>query len=140
MKIVLYIVPLKQGLKRGGGLCLPPPQNSFIHSSIKTRIETRHPNLGWIYELCFIHSSIKTRIETERNQYCTKYASGFIHSSIKTRIETLLMSSITVIKISVLYIVPLKQGLKLDSENVRIAVRIGFIHSSIKTRIETSQS
>ena len=36
----LYIVPLKQGLKHNRGVCYRFPIPVFIHSSIKTRIET----------------------------------------------------------------------------------------------------
>ncbi len=36
----LYIVPLKQGLKQANFYFLQPLPNVFIHSSIKTRIET----------------------------------------------------------------------------------------------------
>ncbi len=64
----------------------------------------------------------------------------FIHSSIKTRIETLQFLSVLYSGTSFLYIVPLKQGLKLNFRHMSILGRDVFIHSSIKTRIETAGS
>ena len=61
----------------------------------------------------------------------------FIHSSIKTRIETKGLVIHSDIKIRVLYIVPLKQGLKLFLAIQYQQAWLCFIHSSIKTRIET---
>ena len=61
----LYIVPLKQGLKLSGSGSVEVVGIVFIHSSIKTRIETPEENLLHCSSLSvFIHSSIKTRIET----------------------------------------------------------------------------
>ena len=40
----LYIVPLKQGLKQRLGRSLEKFRTVFIHSSIKTRIETLYSN------------------------------------------------------------------------------------------------
>ena len=62
----------------------------FIHSSIKTRIETYWKRYKQELNNCvFIHSSIKTRIETNYTLTISGILSKvFIHSSIKTRIET----------------------------------------------------
>ena len=62
---------------------------------------------------------------------------GFIHSSIKTRIETFGMCRDFSLYGLVLYIVPLKQGLKPPNRQGFLSFRDRFIHSSIKTRIET---
>jgi len=73
-------------------------------------------------ELCpirvFIHSSIKTRIETGCSALLLSSALHvFIHSSIKTRIETIGTPNHIRNTVSFLYIVPLKQGLKLENES-----------------------
>jgi len=69
-----------------------------------------------LYNIVFIHSSIKTRIETEDHKNSSKSEGLF------------------------LYIVPLKQGLKLQELQYANVERFRvFIHSSIKTRIETSR-
>ena len=114
--LFLYIVPLKQGLKLFGKLFHFHAVPVFIHSSIKTRIET-FPILSVLVcePVVFIHSSIKTRIETGANKMANIRVKEF------------------------LYIVPLKQGLKLHSFQINSWFCCVFIHSSIKTRIETSR-
>ena len=89
----------------------------------------------------FIHSSIKTRIETLMPIVpLSRQQAVFIHSSIKTRIETCKKRSFFQLKAKFLYIVPLKQGLKLPAGDPRPHPPAVFIHSSIKTRIETFQT
>jgi len=67
--LFLYIVPLKQGLKLTSVRFFPVSEEVFIHSSIKTRIETLSDfNCFFCSHLVFIHSSIKTRIETRIRQ------------------------------------------------------------------------
>ncbi len=90
------------------------------------------------YMYVFIHSSIKTRIETELEPECKKGENMvFIHSSIKTRIETFCNGREKRFRTEFLYIVPLKQGLKLPKRSTKSPYFRVFIHSSIKTRIET---
>ncbi len=86
---VLYIDPLKQGLKLSFRSSSDSHSASFIHRSIKTRIETFYIGMRYITKIRFIHRSIKTRIETYR-----------LSDGAGSRKE-------------VLYIDPLKQGLKL---------------------------
>jgi len=62
----------------------------------------------------------------------------FILLSIKTRIETELSDLTNPINIKFLSYYPLKQGLKLDTENYSASRYAIFILLSIKTRIETN--
>ena len=100
----------------------------FIHSSIKTRIETLFQKGGLnVYQRVFIHSSIKTRIETYTHACTHAHARMvFIHSSIKTRIETFVSIIATVAMIMFLYIVPLKQGLKRSAIKASQLMEGGF--------------
>ena len=114
-RLFLYIVPLKQGLKHSlTDVTSTIGEPVFIHSSIKTRIETNEKDIdSYLLAKVFIHSSIKTRIETASVCVPAHTANEF------------------------LYIVPLKQGLKRRFPAFQARPRDVFIHSSIKTRIET---
>ena len=85
----LYIVPLKQGLK-------------LIIATV-AMIETK----------VFIHSSIKTRIETILSTWALFLSSLFLYIvPLKQGLKRMAVLSSRVYKVF-LYIVPLKQGLKL---------------------------
>ncbi len=61
----LSMNPLKQGLKHGKVYLTDRKYSAFIHESIKTRVETKEPNMEiTIGNVAFIHESIKTRVET----------------------------------------------------------------------------
>ena len=86
----LYIVPLKQGLKPSYRKCIYIKSNVFIHSSIKTRIETRRGRqlvrlLSWFLYIVPLKQGLKLNLREKQGNI----ALVFIHSSIKTRIETI---------------------------------------------------
>ncbi len=110
----LYIVPLKQGLKQ---------LESIFYQ---------------FQELVFIHSSIKTRIETmEKNRDNPNFKLFLYIVPLKQGLKLKFQNYILITDIPFLYIVPLKQGLKPKQTKRLRERRKVFIHSSIKTRIET---
>ena len=86
----LYIVPLKQGLKPSQLIFPVPTTFVFIHSSIKTRIETIATILDVVQILGFLYIvPLKQGLKPRKIPFFTLFLPiVFIHSSIKTRIET----------------------------------------------------
>ena len=90
--------------------------NVFIHSSIKTRIETNCHRIAIAYIRVFIHSSIKTRIETRYGIYNFRNNSQFLYIvPLKQGLKLTYLADQQFSRLWFLYIVPLKQGLKLQS-------------------------
>ena len=89
----LYIVPLKQGLKQ-------------IISTI----------INYFPVIVFIHSSIKTRIETNMAKLKALNTSSFLYIvPLKQGLKQMNKQELNEYKKKFLYIVPLKQGLKPNS-------------------------
>jgi len=85
----LYIVPLKQGLKLLTALCAFTTIFVFIHSSIKTRIETITFYGGIASQNMFLYIvPLKQGLKLAISMSSRPIRVVFIHSSIKTRIET----------------------------------------------------
>jgi len=63
--------------------------------------------------------------------------SGSLHTSNKTRIETIVDSESPSNSEIVLYIHPIKQGLKLVQHGTEVLDNYRSLHTSNKTRIET---
>ena len=89
MIMFLYIVPLKQGLKLISSISFVSNIIVFIHSSIKTRIETIIPKL-FIFGLNWFLYIVPLKQGLKLISVCPTYRPKFLF----------------------LYIVPLKQGLK----------------------------
>ena len=111
----LYIVPLKQGLKQKLDKVIRENVPVFIHSSIKTRIETPIQNNYKDKNDMFLYIvPLKQGLKHAFLDSGSNPDTVFIHSSIKTRIETSYLSPLGRFNPTFLYIVPLKQGLKLE--------------------------
>ena len=85
----------------------------FIHSSIKTRIETSSSSFFFNTSALFLYIvPLKQGLKRFGLVVLGLDTTVFIHSSIKTRIETPRHGLISYHPPGFLYIVPLKQGLK----------------------------
>jgi len=112
LKSVLYIHPIKQGLKLGKWQCNQNFPYRSLHTSNKTRIETRFHSSESKWKRSSLHTSNKTRIETHRKKLKILIRCCSLHTSNKTRIETEMRIKNPLKGGLVLYIHPIKQGLK----------------------------
>jgi len=135
---VLYIHPIKQGLKLYFNFFFDIFYVCSLHTSNKTRIETlvlmhrnrirlhvlyihpikqglkrNAPYFTSYYQVCSLHTSNKTRIETLANERLESLLSSSLHTSNKTRIET------------------------IREVDLHFCSMLCSLHTSNKTRIET---
>ncbi len=115
-------------------------QSVFIHSSIKTRIETfTVSKYSFVYYLFLYIVPLKQGLKHDRPERAELKFRGFLYIvPLKQGLKLINGTRRCLMIKKFLYIVPLKQGLKQKIINILwIACGIVFIHSSIKTRIET---
>ena len=110
---VLYLHPLQQGLKLNLRLCKNQCQMRSLLTSITTRIET----------------AVRNDYSNGQHRFFT-----YIHYNKDWNISYSVVNSFL---LTVLYLHPLQQGLKLDYHYLELLTLLRSLLTSITTRIET---